>query len=161
MGIWVKAYGPGGSHWMSMAPFIAIVKEKQAFYNWSVHASLWHHTVQALLNVSAATYPRAKEHSMLYVSIYTTIYVATGAATIASIVVQFMGGLRASRVLFEHLSTAVVQATMRWHVSYSPDHTLKQGSDTLYLVGHYSSWLNAQPFQQGMSISIGHSDRHT
>ncbi|KZP20510.1 hypothetical protein FIBSPDRAFT_932199 [Athelia psychrophila] len=114
MGIWGEAYGPGGAQ-LTMAPLIAMANENQAFFDGSVHAALRHHSVQALSNVSATTYPRAQEHPMLYVGIYTAISFATGIAAIASIIVQIVGGLRASRVLFKRLLTTVVHATMRWH----------------------------------------------
>ena len=61
--------------------------------------------------------PRAQDHPLFYVGIYTAIGLTTAAASILSTIVQFTGALRASRILFERLLVGVVRATMRWHVS--------------------------------------------
>ncbi|KZP20527.1 multidrug resistance-associated ABC transporter [Athelia psychrophila] len=114
MGIWSEAYGPGSSQ-LTSAPLIAMANGNQALFDKSIHASLHYRSLQGLSSVSVATYPRAQEHPMLYVGIYTAISFASGIAAVASIIVQFMGGLRASRVLFERMLTTVVHATMRWH----------------------------------------------
>ena len=63
--------------------------------------------------------PRAQDHPLFYVGIYTAIGFATATATILSTIVQLTGSLRASKLLFKRLLVGVVRATMRWHVSVS------------------------------------------
>ncbi|KAF7979924.1 hypothetical protein HWV62_40336 [Athelia sp. TMB] len=59
--------------------------------------------------------PRAQDHPLFYVGIYTAIGLAAAATSILSTIVQYTGALRASRLLFKGLLLAVVRATMRWH----------------------------------------------
>lgn len=79
-----------------------------------------HHALQSIQsssNMTIANLPRAQDHPLFYVGIYTLIGLATGFTNILSIITQFLGALRASRLLFKRLLVGVVRATMRWHVS--------------------------------------------
>ncbi|KAH8099895.1 multidrug resistance-associated ABC transporter [Cristinia sonorae] len=60
-------------------------------------------------------WPRAQDHPFFYIGVYTAITLGAGFVNIGSVITQYTGALRASRVLFEKLLTAVVRATMRWH----------------------------------------------
>ncbi|KAF7982635.1 hypothetical protein HWV62_27065 [Athelia sp. TMB] len=112
MGIWGEAYASSGSP-MTMLPMIMATEDQDSFQG-STRPS-FHHAVQALSNASVNTYPPAQEHPMLYVGVYAMISFATGFAATLAIITQYLGALRASRVLFEQLLTTVVRATMRWH----------------------------------------------
>lgn len=69
-------------------------------------------------HVVSSSLPRPQDHPLFYVGVYTLISVAAGLANVLSLVVQFIGALRASRLLFKRLVVAVIHATMRWHVSH-------------------------------------------
>ena len=117
MGIWGKAYASGGPQ-MTMSRMIPMASNvDQTFFQGFVQSSVHHHAAQVHSNVSAAVYPPAQEHPMVYVGIYTAISFATGFAAILAVITQYLGALRASRILFDRLLTTVVRATMRWHVS--------------------------------------------
>ncbi|TCD65592.1 hypothetical protein EIP91_002477 [Steccherinum ochraceum] len=64
---------------------------------------------------SSFKWPRAQDHPFYYIGIYTAITLGAGFVNIGSVITQYTGALRASRVLFEGLLKAVVRATMRWH----------------------------------------------
>ena len=83
--------------------------------SFSVHQP-YYHTVSAS-SVSGPPFglPRAQDHPFFYIGIYTAITLGAGFVNICSVITQYTGALRASRVLFEGLLTAVVRATMRWH----------------------------------------------
>ncbi|KAF7974527.1 hypothetical protein HWV62_11990 [Athelia sp. TMB] len=117
MGIWGEAYAFGGDQ-MTMLPMISMTtNDDQTFFRGSVHPSFRHHAVhiQSLSHASVTVYPPAQERPMLYVGIYAAISFATGLAAILAVIIQYLGALRASRILFKRLLTAVVRATMRWH----------------------------------------------
>ncbi|KAI0634339.1 multidrug resistance-associated ABC transporter [Trametes polyzona] len=59
--------------------------------------------------------PPAQDHPYFYVGIYAAITLSTGVVNVAAMLAQFIGGLRASRILFARLLETVVRATMRWH----------------------------------------------
>ncbi|KIJ28632.1 hypothetical protein M422DRAFT_784503 [Sphaerobolus stellatus SS14] len=61
--------------------------------------------------------PSATEHPLFYVGIFAAISFGSALLSTTSIVIQYTGGLRASRVLFKQLLVSVVRATMRWHDS--------------------------------------------
>ncbi|KAF8577829.1 multidrug resistance-associated ABC transporter [Ramaria rubella] len=68
-------------------------------------------------NVTYAKLPSADVHPLFYVAVYATISFGVATIGIINIVVQYTGGLRASRLLFKQLLIGVVRATMRWHDS--------------------------------------------
>lgn len=56
-----------------------------------------------------------KEHPYFYVGIYALIMLGTGLMNMFSVITQYIGALRASRILYDRLLRRVVGATMRWH----------------------------------------------
>lgn len=68
-----------------------------------------------LTNVQPPILPSAKEHPLFYIAVYAGIGFLTALVSILSVVTQYTGALRASRVLFRKLLETVVRATMRWH----------------------------------------------
>jgi hypothetical protein len=111
MGIWGAAYGPEGrlAQALGLAPFAIpenqMVSAADATYSW--------HCVQSHLNTAL---PRAQDHPLFYVGVYTLISLGIGVVTVLSFIVLYVGAYRASRLLFEGLLNAVIHATMRWHV---------------------------------------------
>lgn len=65
--------------------------------------------------IQPALLPSAKEHPLFYIGVYAGIGFMTALVSILSVVTQYTGALRASRVLFRKLLETVVRATMRWH----------------------------------------------
>lgn len=63
----------------------------------------------------ALSLPSAQERPLFYVGVYAGIGLATAIVSITSVIAQYTGALRASRVLFRQLLVTVVRATMRWH----------------------------------------------
>ncbi|KAF9490898.1 multidrug resistance-associated ABC transporter [Pleurotus eryngii] len=59
--------------------------------------------------------PSASEHPMFYVGIYAAIGIANALASVLSVIAQYTGALRASRILFKKLLETVVRATFRFH----------------------------------------------
>jgi hypothetical protein len=51
------------------------------------------------------------------VTIYAAITFGAAAISVSNVIVQYSGGLRASKLMFRQLLVAVVRATMRWHDS--------------------------------------------
>lgn len=72
-------------------------------------------TSSPAFSTTAINWPRAQDHPFYYIGIYTAITLGAGFVNIGSVITQYTGALRASRVLFEGLLKAVVRATMRWH----------------------------------------------
>ncbi|KII83783.1 hypothetical protein PLICRDRAFT_702353 [Plicaturopsis crispa FD-325 SS-3] len=64
---------------------------------------------------TTTTLPRAQDHPLFYVGVYAAIALLTATASIISVIVQYTGALRASRIMFQQLLVGVVRATMRWH----------------------------------------------
>jgi ABC-type multidrug transport system fused ATPase/permease subunit len=69
-------------------------------------------TIQGFLGVN---WPDANEFPLFYVGVYAGIGLAVAITSIFSMIVQYTGALRASRLLFKRLLVTVVRATMRWH----------------------------------------------
>lgn len=59
--------------------------------------------------------PPVQEHPLFYVAVYAGIGVASLLINVTAAATQYIGALRASRLLFKQLLTQVVRATMRWH----------------------------------------------
>lgn len=79
------------------------------------HYSNPYYHIQASQKLLWFTLPDANEEPLFYVGVYGAIGLATALITIMSMVVQFTGALRASRLIFKKLLEGVVRATMRWH----------------------------------------------
>ncbi|KAI0070122.1 multidrug resistance-associated ABC transporter [Panus rudis PR-1116 ss-1] len=67
------------------------------------------------IDVLSYNWPRAQEHPFFYIGIYSAITLGAALVNIISVITQYTGALRASRVLFKKLLLSVVRATMRWH----------------------------------------------
>jgi hypothetical protein len=121
MGIWGDAYGPEGEWQTTQTSTYAplAVPTSHLIFDGSRMDYLPFHLqlAQPSLNITITSLPRAQDHPLYYVGIYTLIGLATGLVAVLSIVVMFAGALRASRLLFNRLLDGVVRATMRWHVS--------------------------------------------
>ena len=63
----------------------------------------------------ARVLPLAQQHPLFYVSVYAAIGLSTALVNVLSTATQYVGGLRASRILFKDLLVSAVRATMRWH----------------------------------------------
>ena len=81
-----------------------------------------HHLSHAVHSMQAASMPHtlfslpsAQTNPLFYISIYAVIGLGTALVYVLSVVTQYTGALRASRVLFKRLLETVVRATMRWH----------------------------------------------
>jgi hypothetical protein len=124
MRIWGRAYSQDfGGESFAMSTFTSFAAaENQFASDGSTLPYYPHHALQSIQsssNMTIANLPRAQDHPLFYVGIYTLIGLATGFTNILSIITQFLGALRASRLLFKRLLVTVIRATMRWHVSYS------------------------------------------
>lgn len=60
-------------------------------------------------------WPRALAHPFFYIGIYAGIGLLNVLVGVASMVAQYTGALRASRILFRRLLETVVRATFRFH----------------------------------------------
>jgi ABC-type multidrug transport system fused ATPase/permease subunit len=60
-------------------------------------------------------WPSAIKHPLFYVGIYSAIGLANALVSVSSIVAQYTGALRASRILFKQLLVTIVRATFRFH----------------------------------------------
>jgi hypothetical protein len=69
------------------------------------------------VNVSNHLWPNASQHPYFYMGVYAAIGAANVLFVILSVIAQFSGGLKASRLMFKKLLINVVRAPMRWHVS--------------------------------------------
>ena len=121
MGIWGDAYGPEGGRQSAQASVFVpyTVSRGQPVSDGFIatyHLPLHWRFVQPSSNASIASLPRAQDHPLFYVGIYTLIGLGTGIVNVLSIIVMYTGALRASRLLFRRLLDGVVHATMRWHV---------------------------------------------
>ena len=66
-------------------------------------------------SILAISWPDANQHPYFYIGIYTAIALGTVFMNICVTIAQYVGALRASRILFKQVLVSVVRATMRWH----------------------------------------------
>ncbi|KAI0050163.1 multidrug resistance-associated ABC transporter [Auriscalpium vulgare] len=64
---------------------------------------------------TATSLPRAQDHPLFYIGIYAALTFGLALFNVLTAVMQFIGGFRASKVLFTRLLDSVVRSTMRWH----------------------------------------------
>jgi hypothetical protein len=122
MGIWGDAYGPEGGRQLAQGSTLTplAVSENQFVFDGSVmpyHPPLHGQFVHPSSDITVTSLPRAQDHPLFYVGIYTLIGMANAVVNLVSIIAMFLGALRASRLLFKRLLVGVVHATMHWHVS--------------------------------------------
>lgn len=75
--------------------------------------------------------PPVQEHPMFYVAVYAGIGLISLIISVTATATQYLGALRASRILFKQLLTQVVRATMRWH-DVTPTGTLLMCKSKIY-----------------------------
>ncbi|THH23155.1 hypothetical protein EUX98_g8019 [Antrodiella citrinella] len=120
---WGQAYGEQNStnsayislfsnpaHEISLDGSLGSFDAHHSYYH-SLHSS----SPPPMFSGTAFEWPRAQERPLFYIGIYAAITFGAGFVNIGSVITQYTGALRASRVLFEGLLKAVVRATMRWH----------------------------------------------
>ena len=116
--VWGEAYGSGAS---SPAPytissFLTPEHELPLDHAYvSAHLPSHHHYGLATTRLTEFHWPRAQDHPFFYIGIYAAITFGAALVNISGAITQYTGALRASRLLFRRLLTAVVRATMRWH----------------------------------------------
>ncbi|EKM52518.1 uncharacterized protein PHACADRAFT_211766 [Phanerochaete carnosa HHB-10118-sp] len=81
----------------------------------SAHLPLHYHYGAATMRLPTIHWRRAQDHPFFYIGIYAAISLGAALVNITGVITQYTGALRASRLLFRRLLTAVVRATMRWH----------------------------------------------
>lgn len=81
----------------------------------SAHLPNHYHYGAAMTRLPEIHWPRAQDHPFFYIGIYASISLGAALVNITGVITQYTGALRASRILFRKLLTAVVRATMRWH----------------------------------------------
>ena len=59
--------------------------------------------------------PSPNQRPLYYVAIYAAIGFGGVLVTTLYTIIQYSGAVRASRLLFTHLLSSLVHATMRWH----------------------------------------------
>jgi hypothetical protein len=69
----------------------------------------------SIRTMSTSQWPDARDHPFFYVGVYAAIGLTAVLAGNASMMAQYTGALRASRLLFKELLTTVIHATMRWY----------------------------------------------
>lgn len=81
----------------------------------AAHLPQHYHYGAATTRLPSIHWPNARDHPFFYIGIYASISLGAALVNIAGAITQYTGALRASRILFKKLLTAVVRATMRWH----------------------------------------------
>ncbi|KAI0366584.1 multidrug resistance-associated ABC transporter [Pilatotrama ljubarskyi] len=120
--LWIKVWGEAysiGTDGPALYTSYASYPEQQYTFNAS-SANVYRqatalHSPLPPSDLAIIHLPPAQESPYFYVGIYTAITLAAGLVSIAGVVTQYTGALRASRILFERLLRSVVRATMRWH----------------------------------------------
>ena len=124
----------------SLAPSLNLVQKWGDAYSNSTQPQLWTHLYTMSTSVDQASLmaepvhslhftnhaivsdmlfpgnlPSAEQNPLFYVGIYASIGLGSAFIVILSVLTQYTGALRASRILFKQLLVTVVHATMRWH----------------------------------------------
>jgi len=86
---------------------------------------------KAQYGLSFLQLPTADDHPLFYVAIYGAITSFALLVNTISNLVQYTGGIRASRFLFQQILVSVVRSTMRWQDSTptGSTHLLKNDSE--------------------------------
>ncbi|KAI0030294.1 multidrug resistance-associated ABC transporter [Vararia minispora EC-137] len=106
--VWIKAWGEAYSYQGSA---FSVMNFVQPFFDMTVDGIALPQTRTFAL----WSLPPAEEHPLFYVAVYAGIGLTASTVRITLVVMQFLGALRASRVLFKQLLVSVVRATMRWY----------------------------------------------
>ncbi|KAL0952989.1 hypothetical protein HGRIS_007200 [Hohenbuehelia grisea] len=112
--IWGEAYGSPAALVMYRSFFAG---ENELQLDGQVPLGAHHHSshISSTWMTWSYTWPSAIEHPMFYVGIYAAIGLGNSMTSISSVIAQYTGALRASRVLFRRLLITVVRATFRFH----------------------------------------------
>ncbi|GJJ10347.1 hypothetical protein Clacol_004573 [Clathrus columnatus] len=118
--LWIKQWGEGYDAPTAMHYFMSngdgdwdfSSPPAMRFFN-----ALRNTTQPQIMSTTAINLPSATTHPLFYVGIYAAISFGSTIVYIGSVIVQYNGALRGSRIIFKDLLVAVVRATMRWHDS--------------------------------------------
>ncbi|EIW82695.1 multidrug resistance-associated ABC transporter [Coniophora puteana RWD-64-598 SS2] len=123
--LWIREWGTAyGTHVSQSASYghvsMALVDNEAAyselvFYAHQLGQNSPHHVHAQTSPVGVQVLPDAHIHPLFYVGVYGLIGLSSALALVITILVQFTGARRASRLLFRQLLERVVHATMRWH----------------------------------------------
>lgn len=97
--------------------------------------------------------PPVQEHPMFYVAVYAGIGLISLIISVTATATQYLGALRASRILFKQLLTQVVRATMRWH-DVTPTGTLLMCKPTICYLILQICRSDVKSVQQGMHKEV-------
>ncbi|KAG6864482.1 hypothetical protein C0991_009205 [Blastosporella zonata] len=120
--IWGDAYKDDGSPTSIYSFTSFLAKDNQELHVDGYHASHHHNSMPSFSSLFVTNrgtfginWPRAIEHPLFYVGVYASIGLLNVLIGVASMVAQYTGALRASRILFRQLLVTVVRATFRFH----------------------------------------------
>ncbi|KAI5116711.1 hypothetical protein M0805_003223 [Coniferiporia weirii] len=114
--VWGEAYEKGSPVPLTHIFTSNTAIEQQALFSDAISPHQFTHIHQDFGTAGLEDYlPPVHEKPLFYVGIYALIGFSTVLISITSVVTQYTGALRASRLLFKQLLVAVVRATMRWH----------------------------------------------
>ncbi|PFH45643.1 hypothetical protein AMATHDRAFT_44023 [Amanita thiersii Skay4041] len=71
--------------------------------------------VDRLKGTFGIDWPDALQHPLFYVGVYAAIGFINALTNVSSVIAQYTGALRASRILFKQLLITVIRATFRFH----------------------------------------------
>ncbi|KAI0332220.1 multidrug resistance-associated ABC transporter [Cubamyces sp. BRFM 1775] len=124
--LWIRVWGEAyttakesGSGYAQMAYLFRTVATQHVMYRGVSYSEsrppAAAHNAGSSLNSPGITLPSVQEHPYFYIGVYSAIALIGGLVNTADIATQFVGALRASRVLFDKMLRTVVRATMRWY----------------------------------------------
>ncbi|PFH45713.1 hypothetical protein AMATHDRAFT_158119 [Amanita thiersii Skay4041] len=115
--IWGEAYGQGHTNsFVNLRTFATPEHEVPLHGHVTYHYQDNH---QSLLHRIKGTFgidwPDALQHPLFYVGVYAAIGFINALTSVSSVIAQYTGALRASRILFKQLLITVIRATFRFH----------------------------------------------
>ncbi|KAI0048026.1 multidrug resistance-associated ABC transporter [Auriscalpium vulgare] len=113
--IWGEAYGPQEAAAPSIAYSYSASRNEVVLGGPLASHNLAHGLHGRLSDLSAWNLPRAQAHPLFYVGVYAALSVGTAMVSLLAFVTQYIGALRASRLLFTRLVESVIRSTMRWY----------------------------------------------
>lgn len=100
-------------------------------------------------NIPIHGLPRADKHPLFFVAVFASIGLGGVAIFLLMWLIQAIGSLRASRLLFSELLDGIVRATMRWHDT-TP--TGKEPSDRLHTMLMFRTGRILNRFQKDVEV---------
>ncbi|KAK2461323.1 hypothetical protein APHAL10511_006850 [Amanita phalloides] len=119
--IWIMIWGEAHSaveatNWFSFKSFATpeheIPLDGHVTYHYQTNHDAWAYRTTGTFGID---WPDAVQHPMFYVGVYAAIGLGGALISIFSVIAQYTGALKASRVLFRQLLVTVVRATFRFH----------------------------------------------